>query len=151
MAMDEMELVRGFFSEPAPPEPEVVSAARARLGGRVLPGRFRRPWPIRPPRGQSGRHGYLRVGLPVSVGAAAAAVVTVLATQAPVPVLSVFRLPSGAARSGTAGPGHPAGRGKDRAPSGFVVGPPLLGGVSGGRELPAGWPGRSPIPDRRDR
>jgi len=65
--MDELQAVRELFAKPAPPRPQVITSARARLKGPTPP--RRRIW--------------LRAAVPAVAVAAAASVATAIAVQAP--------------------------------------------------------------------
>jgi hypothetical protein len=128
--MNELQLVRGFYAPEPPPDPDVVTHARALLSDGALAarrGRGRRRFGRRPR--WAGRGALLRLGgSAVAVGATAAVVALVLqpAPAAPTPPagtspgasdpaltwlrnppasMSVFRLPRDAAVGATAGPG----------------------------------------------
>jgi hypothetical protein len=100
--VDEITSIRNLLPEPSLPRPEVVEAARARIGqasrGPVSYGRRR-------------RRIALRVGLPVSSVCAVAAAAAILLTAGPAPVvggLSVFAVPAGARSAGAPGTGATA-------------------------------------------
>jgi hypothetical protein len=152
--MHELQLVRDFFGEQPPPDPDMVAAAKERMfaGGPVVRRRFAgrrfalRSLPARP-------HGLLlRLGVPAAAAAAAVAVTAALMVQWPVarkpavsgsvPAVSpgaagiaVFRLPAGAAVGGAAGSGRDilltaartAAKSTQPAPERYYVTPGVVG------------------------
>lgn len=82
--MDELQAVRELFAEPAPPRPEVIAGARARVLGRT---------PLR-------RRIWLRAAVPAVAAAAAAAVVAAVAVWSPGGGAGVSQLPAGATGTG---------------------------------------------------
>lgn len=78
--MDELHAVRELFTRPAPPRPQVIASARARLSGRTPP--RRRIW--------------LRAALPGIAVAAAASVAAAVAIQAPRTGTGVYQTGPGA-------------------------------------------------------
>jgi hypothetical protein len=146
--MDELQLVRDFFGEPPPPDPDILAAAKARMsaGGPAVRRRFARgPRPARP-------NGLLlRLGIP-AVAAVAAAIVAAAVVQGPAvrkpaaqgtaPALSpeaggiaVFQLSAGAAVGGSAGSAREillmaartAAKGAQPAPERYYVTPGIVG------------------------
>lgn len=79
--MDELQLIRDLFDEPAPPRPEVTIAARARLTGGDTRPRGAWPWGGRPrgARPRAGRRFSMTVAAPIGAAAAVTAVAVVLA------------------------------------------------------------------------
>ncbi len=147
--MDELQLVRDFFGEPSPPDPDMVAAAKARMsaGGPAVRRRSgKRPRPGR-------RRGLLlRLGIP-AVAATAAAVVAAVAVApgpavrkpaavGPAPAVShgaggiaIFQLPGGAAVGGSVGSGREilltaartAAKAAQPAPERYYVTPGIVG------------------------
>jgi hypothetical protein len=93
--MDELQMVRELFAEPAPPRPEVTAAARARLTGsdaRSRAGRYGRP--------RGWRHFPVTVAAPVGAAAAVTAVAIVLASLPHAPSAPGGGVTSGPAQAG---------------------------------------------------
>jgi hypothetical protein len=138
--MDELQLVRDFFGEPPPPDPDMVAAAKARMSaeGPAVRRRFaRRPLAARP-------HGLLRLGIPAVAAAAAAAVVAAVLVQGPAArkpatrgsaPIAVFELPGGAGVGGSAGSAREilltaartAAKAAQPAPERYYVTPGIVG------------------------
>ena len=138
--MDELQLVRDFFGEPAPPDPDMAAAAKARMaaGKPAIRHRFAR--------GQlaAGRNRLLlRLGVPAVAAAAAAAIAAVLVQGTPPPVshgasgIGVFQLPGDAAIGGSAGSARgilltaarTAAQAAQPAPERYYVTPGTVGNV----------------------
>jgi hypothetical protein len=147
--LDEMQLVRDFFGEPPPPDPDVVAATKARMSadGPSVGRRFaRRHLPARP-------IGLLLwLSIPAVAAAAAVGVVAAVVVQGPAarepaargpaPALSsqvggiaVFQLPPGAVVGGPAGSGREilltaartAAKAAQPAPERYYVTPGIVG------------------------
>lgn len=116
--MNELQLLGELLPPAPPPSPEVTAAVRARLTveppprPRLIPPRLTRlrltrPRLTRTPAGRWWPRGWLLTAGAVTAAAALGAVtLTYGGTAAPTPHLSVFRLPAGAAGTGTSGPGR---------------------------------------------